>query len=481
MGRAAIYVRLSKDAEGTTSPTRQREACRRIVDANGWTHDPTVDLYEDVDFSAFTGAPRPAYDRLMGSLDRYDTIVFWRLDRLVRRITSWGRILEAAEQHQVALVSATEALDTSTPVGRMVASMLASVAEMEGHTIAARVRSAQQHLAHVGRWRGGVVPFGWDKAPVEGGGWQLVLDPDTAPLLRDIIDRIIGGDSSRAIAEDLNDRGVPTVKGGRWSSTTVLGMVRHPRLLGQRIHDGRPIVDDDGVPLTVDPPLIDRDTWDRLQAALSGRDRRRGLSTHATLLSGLVRCGRCGGPMSGWTADDPRASYLCSRYTNGGRDVCAGPNSISRQHLDRLMVDTVTRRLSGQHLAAARRLAVTRRRQSPDPATARAGQIRDALDRLETDRLELGIYDDEQGRVRYATAHRRLTDELAALEQARRPMSGGPDLLDVLGDDEDPSEVMASHRRARALLRAVVDHVTVGPATTGRKWDPGRVDVAWLF
>jgi site-specific DNA recombinase len=472
---AAIYVRISQETAETTSPARQRDACAKLVADRGWD---LTEVYEDLDLSAYSGAPRPAFDRLMADLDRFDVVVVWKLDRLYRRFVGFVDVLGRLEAASVELVSATESLDTTSPMGKGIAGVLAAQAEQESANTSVRVRSAQQHLARTGRWRGGRVPFGWQAVDHPDGGRALAVDPDQAQLVREAVRRVLSGESGLGVAEDLNRRGIPSPTGSRWHSKTILSILRSPRLVGHRIHQGRPVVDDDGVPLVLDPPLIDRPTWEALQRALTGRDRRRHpVRQRATLLSGVVRCGRCGGRMVGWTARRPDAAYACSVRAESGTTVCPG-NAIARIKTDDLVVAALLAYLTPEALAQTRELIRERAAVSVDPAGRRAAELKDAIDRLETDRVELGLYDDPEGRARYADRMRRLTRELGEL-RSRAP--GQPTILDAVGDSTDPAGEWEgwSDARKRTVVRAAIDRVVIGPLEGPKKWDPDRVSIVW--
>src|SRR5205807_416566 len=107
-----------------------------------------VGVAEDLDVSASKTTPfeRP---KLRLWLDRpadYEVIVFWRVDRLVRRVTHLARMIEWGDEHHIDLVSATEPqFDLTTPIGRAVAFMVGVFAEMEADAISARTTQAAEH------------------------------------------------------------------------------------------------------------------------------------------------------------------------------------------------------------------------------------------------------------------------------------------------------------------------------------------------
>lgn len=476
--RAAVYIRLSEDTATTTSPQRQRADCLQVLRQHGWDFNPDQDLYEDIDISAYSGAPRPAFDRLMSQLDQYGALVVWKLDRVYRRFTGFVKLVERLEHADVRLVSVNDTLDTSTPIGQAIAGFLAAQAETESANMGVRIRSAQQHLTRTGRWRGGKVPYGWQPADHPDGGRRLVLRPDQAAVLRQIVGWLEQGLSGRGVADRLNRDGVPSWSGRPWSGQAIYYMVRNPRLVGwQATADGTVVRDDDGVPVPGPEPLLDVDRWQRLvgRLAAAGWDTTR--RTGATLLSGIVRCGRCDGPMAGWNSDDPRAAYSCSRRADSGPSYCRGV-SIRRWWLDDYVSAAVVEAAERwQHLVPHDPEPVP-----DDPVAPLVAQLR----RLERDRTELGLYDDPESEQVYASRWRELRRQIGQARQAHDvalSRSARPRLDEVvpesIGDVWDGG--MSTDER-RAVVRALVDRVTVFPVRPGMrgKWDPGRIEVVWL-
>jgi DNA invertase Pin-like site-specific DNA recombinase len=136
--RAAIYARVSTIGHGQ-SPEMQLNELREQCLRRGWQ---IVGEYVD---SGISGAKdrRPELDRLMQDAHKrkFDVLTVWKFDRFARSVSHLLRALDTFRILGVEFVSLSESLDTATPAGRMVFTVLGAVAELERSLIAERVRA----------------------------------------------------------------------------------------------------------------------------------------------------------------------------------------------------------------------------------------------------------------------------------------------------------------------------------------------------
>jgi DNA invertase Pin-like site-specific DNA recombinase len=134
--KLALYARVST-ADQTTD--NQLIELRRYADARGWT---IVEEFIDHGISG-TKASRPALDRMLVAARRrkIDAVVCWKLDRIGRSTKHLILLLDELQTLGVAFVSLQDAIDATTPVGKMAFTMLAAFAEFERSTIVERVRA----------------------------------------------------------------------------------------------------------------------------------------------------------------------------------------------------------------------------------------------------------------------------------------------------------------------------------------------------
>lgn len=209
--RVIGYVRVSTEdqAEGGVSLAAQR----RRVEAYAAAHDlDLVAVEADEGLSAKRLANRPALQRALERLRRReaDGLVAVKLDRLSRTTRDVLDLVARAEREGWALHSIEERLDTSSPHGRFVVTVLAALAQMEREQIGARTRSAMAELRRQGRRASRFAPFGHrftDGLVVPDEGEQLILARMVAMAAE--------GLGPRRIANTLNRAGLANPRTGR--------------------------------------------------------------------------------------------------------------------------------------------------------------------------------------------------------------------------------------------------------------------------
>ena len=146
--RVAIYARVSTANNGQ-DPTMQTRELREYAERRGWT---VAGEYVDVGISG-TKERRPELDRLMADAHRrrFDVVAVWKFDRMARSVSHLLRVLETLNSLGIEFVSLSESLDTATPAGRMVFTVLGAVAELERSLIVERVRAGLRNARAKGK------------------------------------------------------------------------------------------------------------------------------------------------------------------------------------------------------------------------------------------------------------------------------------------------------------------------------------------
>jgi DNA invertase Pin-like site-specific DNA recombinase len=185
--KAAIYARVSTANNGQDPRVQTREI-GEFCERRGWT----LTEYVDIGISG-TKEKRPALDRLMADAHKrkFDVVVVWKFDRFARSVSHLLRALETFNALGIAFVSLSEQLDTSTPTGKMVFTVLGAVAELERSLVVERVKAGLRNARAKGK-RLGRPSKSLDAARVaalrrQGASWRAIstqLDIGVATLHR---------------------------------------------------------------------------------------------------------------------------------------------------------------------------------------------------------------------------------------------------------------------------------------------------------
>jgi DNA invertase Pin-like site-specific DNA recombinase len=148
MQRAALYARVSS-ANGTQDPEMQLRELREYTQRRGWE---LVGEYIDNGVSGTKGS-RPELNRLMADAHRrrFEVVAVWRFDRFARSVSHLLRALETFQALGVDFISLSENVDTSTPTGKMVFTVLGAVAELERSLIVERVKAGLRNARAKGK------------------------------------------------------------------------------------------------------------------------------------------------------------------------------------------------------------------------------------------------------------------------------------------------------------------------------------------
>jgi site-specific DNA recombinase len=284
--RACAYIRVSKEREEGISPEQQKEKAELQAKILGLD---LLHIYPDIDLSGRSDQ-RPHFQEMVRDIKAgmYDVCLVYKLDRFCRNVSDFHYYIEILESHGCSLISISQNIDTSTPMGRLLRNILADFAQFESEMIGERVKDNKLAAARKGRWNGGRVPYGYIFADR-----QFSINEEEAPAVR-IAYRLRGkGWGFLKIAKELTAHGYKprngTKRGLYWSEDSVRYIIENP------IYKG--ILEYENVSIEgAIPAIVGRDEWEASQV-MGKMPSQTQHSPH--LLSGLLYCTSCN--HAGWT------------------------------------------------------------------------------------------------------------------------------------------------------------------------------------
>ncbi len=458
---AAIYARISSDPEGTALGVgRQLEDCRKLAAERGWM---VAEEYIDNDVSAYSGKVRPAFER-MGEHVRdglRDAVIVYNFDRLTRQPIELERFAAtclAAGMRTLATV--TGDVDLGNDDGMFTARLYAAFAAKESGRRSARVRRKMQANAAEGRPHGGNRrPFGYEDD-------RVTVRRDEAALIQQMVTRYLAGESLRSLCVWLDEKGIRTTSGGEWHSPSLRAVLRSGRIAGLREHRGE-VVGKAQWGAIITPAERDRVLARMTEQAISGRR-----SPRRYLLSGLLRCGKCGGKLFSSPRGDRRRYVCVSGPDHGGG---CGRLTVVAEPVEQLIAEAVLQRLHSPQLAEALRGRT---------GSEQAAELSDALaaDQQQLEELAAMYGDKEITAAEWRAARepieKRIRHGRTQLSTATRTDA----LADLPGNAGQLRQQWATLNLTRqaAIISAVLDHAVIAPGQSGsRELDPGRVRAVW--
>lgn len=226
--RVAAYARVSTDSnEQLVSLETQKNHYERYIKARpDWEY---AGLYYDEGVSGTSMAKRDGLLRMLDDCDRglIDYIIVKSISRFSRNTVDSIETVRKLCEKGIYIFFEKENIDTGKMEGELLLSILSSLAESESHSIAENTKWSMQKRFQNGTFKISYPPYGYDN--IDG---KMVINKEQADIVRFVFDELLAGKSSSAIAKELNEVGVQTKRGSKWTSGVIAQMIRNEKYKG---------------------------------------------------------------------------------------------------------------------------------------------------------------------------------------------------------------------------------------------------------
>lgn len=376
--RCVLYSRVSTEMQVDGYSLEGQATCmKKFADREGMT---IVSNYEDAGKSGKSIDGRPAFQKMLADIQdglQIDYILVYKLSRFGRNAADILNSLALIQNYDVNLISVEEGIDSSQASGKLLISVLSAVSEIERENILEQTMNGRREKARQGLWNGGPAPYGYNLK-----GNSLEINEEEAEVIRLIFDKFANSSMGYGgVAKYLNLQGISknphkesdiTV----WSSRCIQSILDNPVYIGKIAYCRRvkekvkgskneyKVVQSDDY-LLYDgqhEAIIDNETWEKVRQKRQstgvkspskvGRER-------VHLLSGLLRCPKCGSPMYAnrhyWTNKDGTYNdvyyYFCAHSTKTRGGSCDYNAKLRKTDIEPYVIETLKELVRGENYA----------------------------------------------------------------------------------------------------------------------------------
>lgn len=498
--KAALYIRLSRedgDKVESNSITSQREILKEYLKLH-----PDIELHDFYIDDGWSGTnfDRPGFIRMMEDIYSGDVncVIVKDLSRFGRNYTDAGNYLDNIfVRLQIRFIALNNGIDTATNnMNAATRCITVGVQNVINESLAAttsvNVRGTLNVNREQGKFIGSFASYGYMKDPND--HHKLIIDPETAPVVRMIFEKFIDGCSIIGIAKDLNEMGIPNptaykkLKGfnykhpagkkldGLWPDSSVRRILRNEMYVGNmvqgknttisyKIKQCRAIPKEDWIIVEgTHEAIVDRDTFDKAQSLFNQFIRKAPQKSEVDLFSGFVRCADCLRAMNKKTNSHPYGTYhyyRCGTSRKMKKSSCTNhtiridkmelavlasiqgmiDSAIEMDSLIKQINSSPIKKKESSHICAA-----------IDTHTAELEKLKGMIIDLYPD-WKSGIISKEE----YITLKEQLTEKISSLEKALENLNRTNDeFKNGITEDNDFISHFKKYGKIESLTRAMV-------------------------
>ena len=338
---AVVYARYSSHRQGEQSIEGQLAAAYKYAAA----HDLKI-IHEYID-RAMTGRNdnREQFQAMLKDTAKkqFDTIILWKIDRFGRNREEIAYNKYRCKKNGVRVVYVAESIPDS-PEGVILESVLEGMAEYYSLQLSQNIQRGQRASAEKCQSTGGNRPLGYLTDPKTK---RFIIDPQTAPTVRMVFDMYAKGNTVSEIVEELNKRGLRTLRGGKFTKNSLHCMLKNEKYIG--IYAYKDIVRVEGGI----PAIIDVETFTKVQEMLKVNKRAPAHTWNRAdyLLTDKLFCGHCGSNMVGESGTSKTGKthnyYICTKRK---REHACDKKAVRQEWIEGIVLDKVVELLSDDEI-----------------------------------------------------------------------------------------------------------------------------------
>lgn len=305
--KVAAYCRVSTDSDAQLESLEAQKTHYEnyITSRDDWEF---AGLYYDEGITGTKKDKRPELLRLINDCKagKVDFIVTKSISRFSRNTTDCLELVRKLLTLHIPIFFEKENINTGSMESELFLAILSSMAEGESVSISENSKWSIQKRFENGTFKCSYPPYGynWD-------GEQMIVNPKQATVVKEIFADLLSGKGTHDIADDLNRRGVPSKRGGRWTATTIRGMLSNEKYVGdclfQKTYSDSQFVRHNNhgeqpqyMVRDHHEPIISREDFEAAQAFVKQRASEKGIVKgtekyqNRYVFSGKIICGECG-------------------------------------------------------------------------------------------------------------------------------------------------------------------------------------------
>lgn len=326
---AVIYARFSSDRQREESIEGQLRECREYAEANGIT---IVGEYIDRALSASKETEkRLDFLRMIkdSSKHLFDLVLVWKLDRFARNRYDSAHYKAILKKNGVKVVSVTERIADGAD-GVILEAVLEGMAEYYSLDLSEKIHRGQKENALKCQNNGGHIPLGYQ---LNKETKRLEINPTTAPIVQEVYRRYADGDTIRDIVRDLNERGLTTTRGKKFTYSAFNILLQNRKYIGE--YKYQDVVIPGGI-----PAIVPEDVFNRVQARMEKNKHSPAAAKakESYLLTTKLFCGKCGKIMFGESGQHGGKIYRYYKCASAKKKTGCTKKAVKKDWIENLVV-----------------------------------------------------------------------------------------------------------------------------------------------